>query len=190
MWRNEKLNENTMQYLQNMLRELHHYSVIFLHAFEILERVRSRELNFCIVANAASHNRRYNEPVVDEIAIVLPGQDNHAHDPRDILLHSRSGEETFIHDHYPTYIPLHYVLLFPYGTPSWTYNLPLTTSTQDAEPDNERAESHKQSNISQAQYYSYQLHIQQSEFSTLQSGSMLRADFAYHSSTYVPGLVG
>lgn len=27
--------------------------------------------------------------------------------------------------HHPAYVPLHYVLLFPYGTSGWTYGLPL-----------------------------------------------------------------
>ena|ERR1700679_840358 len=66
-----------------------------------------------------------------------------------------------------------YVLLFPYGTPGWSYGLPLeptmnTTSDNTTEP-NTVNEKH----VTQVQLYSYQLHTQNNEFAIVQYGGCL-----------------
>ena len=52
----------------------------------------------------------------DEVALILPGVDgdNEQLTKRDIVLHSRAGGLEIITDVHPAYVPLYYVLLFPY----------------------------------------------------------------------------
>jgi hypothetical protein len=162
MNRNKDLSRETMDCLQNMLLRVNRYKTLFFHAFEILESTPSRELGIRIIADPSTDLRRYNDPTVDEIAVIVPGDQEHARDPRDIILHRRGGDLEFIHDHHRAYAPLHYVLLFPYGTHGWTYGLPLEHTTK---------------HISQVQFYSYRLHTRENEFPILHHGLRLMQQY-------------
>jgi hypothetical protein len=171
MKNNSNLKRETMSKLQDMLRTTHRYSPAFLHSFEILQNTPSRELSLRIVTDPSTDQRRYNVPSANEIAIVLPGDGTHAVQPRDIVLQNRTGGLQFMHDHHPDYAPLHYVLLFPYGTTGWTYGLPLNLESVEGQPHPNSVR--RQKNISQVQYYSYRLHVHQQEFPALHSGGRL-----------------
>jgi len=62
--------------------------------------------------------RRYNLPTVNEIAVILPhsGQRPALYD---IVLHHRSGKLWHVRHTHPAYVPLYYVLLFPFGNNGW-----------------------------------------------------------------------
>ena len=164
---NVGVNRDTMEYLQNMLYEINQYKPLFFHAYKILRSTPSRELAIRIVADPKTDLRRYNAPTVDEVAIVISGLNSRAPQPRDIILHRRGGDLSFIHDHHAAYVPLHYVLLFPFGTPGWTYDIPLIYVPQ--ETNNIAKEKH----VTQAQYYSFRLHTRDTEFPILQHGGRL-----------------
>ena len=169
MKRNKKLKCDTMEYLQNLLIERNHYTQFFLHAFEILHRTPSSDLAIEILADPSTDLRRYNVPTEDEIAVVLPGQQTHAVNPRNIILHQRhvEGNLQFIHDHHHAYAPLHYVLLFPYGTAGWSYGIPLHANADTTSNDDTTNMPSNEKHISQVQYYSSRLHTQQDEFPIL-----------------------
>jgi hypothetical protein len=58
-----------------MLVNGNRYNVLFLHAYEILLRTPSIDLSLRILADPSTDLRRYNAPSVDEIAVLLPGDD-------------------------------------------------------------------------------------------------------------------
>jgi hypothetical protein len=183
---NQNLKRETMECLQNILMEtnrykrlLHNtfnmsltpknrYKDLFLHAFEILNTTPSRDLAIQIVADPSTDLRRYNVPTVNEIAVIIPGDPTYAVNPRDIILHKRDGPLQFIHDHHSAYAPLHYVLLFPFGTPGWTYGLLQHTDDRDEANNPENARP-----LTQVQFYSYRLHMRQDEFPILHFGGRL-----------------
>jgi hypothetical protein len=115
-----------------------------------------------ILADPSTDLRRYNAPSVDEIAVLIPGDQSNIVDPRDVVLHNRDGRLEFINDHHRAYIPLHYVLLFPHGTDGWTYRLPQ-----------ELNDSQENCFVTQVQYYSYCIHTRDNEFPTLHLGGRL-----------------
>jgi hypothetical protein len=181
MKRNKDLNRDTMENLQNMLHDVNRYKHLFLHTFEVLQRTPSRDLAIAIVADPSTDLRRYNAPIVDEIAIVLPGDQCHAVNPRDIILHCRGGPRDlkFIHDHHHAYAPLHYVLLFPYGTPGWSYGLRLQPTQNAAASDNApEPESTNEKHMTQVQFYSYRLHTRENEFPIIHCGGRLFQQYA------------
>ena len=155
---NYSIKRDMMAYLQDMLLQTNHYKPLFLHMFELLESTPSRDLSFHIVADPSIDLRQYNEPTVDEIAVILPGQQDHAHDPHDIILHPCDGNLEFIHDHHHAYTPLHYVLLFPYGTAGWTYGLALEHNANNALHNNDVNPPQNHKHMSQVQFFSYCLH--------------------------------
>ena len=102
-----------------MLLETNYFKQIFFHTFEVLNMTPSRDLEIRILADPSKDLHRYNAPSVNEIAIIIPTNQSHSFNPCDIVLHWHGGDLEFIHDHHQAYAPLHYVLLFPYGTPGW-----------------------------------------------------------------------
>ena len=173
MKNNTKLKRDTMRDLQDMLRDTHCYSAAFLHSFEVLQNTPSIELNLRIVTDPSTDVRRYNAPSANEIAIVIPGDGSHAVQPRDIVLENRGGNLQFMHDHHPDYVPLHYVLLFPYGTTGWTYGIPLKLDSEQNTTVTHSVQHKTQKNVSQVQYYSFRLQIHHDKFPTLHSGGRL-----------------
>jgi hypothetical protein len=147
-----------MERLQDMLTWTNQYNLMFLHAYEILQRTPSHDLSLWILADPSTNLRQYNAPSIDEIAVLIPDDETIAANPRDVILHSRSGDLEFIHDHHHTYAPLHYILLFLHGTDGWTYGLHQTEGNRS---------------IIQAQFYSYRLHTQWDQFPILQSSGRL-----------------
>lgn len=83
------------------------------------------------------------------------------------MLRRRSGRIERISDLSPLYAPLHYVLLFPWGTKGWTYTLRLWESASGRT--SERTRTH----MTQIQFYSYQIHIRKDKFPTLHYGGRL-----------------
>ena len=75
----------------------------------------------------AVHPGRLNLPTVDEIAVIIPDHWGKS-SCRDIILAQRNEDgnmSRFLHtidSSHGHYIPLHYVLLFPYGEHSWHYH--------------------------------------------------------------------
>jgi len=173
MQRNDNLQRDTMLSLQNMLLRVNRYSSMFFHAFEILQTTPSRDLGIRILADPSTDLRRYNLPSVDEIAVIVPGQQDHAMNPRDIVLQQRGGDHEFIHDHHYAYAPLHYVLLFPYGSPGWTYGMPLQQGENDDDDDDAIPLNANAKHITQVQFYSYRLHSRDNEFPIVQHGGRL-----------------
>ena len=99
---------------------------IFKLAKEVFEQQDS-PTNIKIVINenkrpSGEHSRRYNSPVSDKIAVLMPN-DNMSN--RDVVLHYRDGGLRHISELHRSYDPLQYPLLFPHGTDSWHVNLKL-----------------------------------------------------------------
>ena len=81
--------------------------------------------------------RRYNLPTVDEVGVVLPGDNRFQGDYCDIILHLRpqyyhnphDGKDhvqlSQINEGHAANAPLHYVLFFPYGESGWYQGLTI-----------------------------------------------------------------
>ena len=102
------------------------YVEVFKLAKEIFEQQES-PTNVKIVINenkrpSGEHSRRFNSPVSDEIAVLMPN-DNMSN--RDVVLHYRDGGLWRISELHRSYDPLQYPLLFLHGTDGWHVNLKL-----------------------------------------------------------------
>jgi hypothetical protein len=84
-----------------------------------------RDLPLCIHVDINQDQRRYNAPVVDEIAAIIPSDGTDADMTCDIILHRVGGPLQRISETHPAYTPLHYVLLFPYGECGWHVAIPF-----------------------------------------------------------------
>ena len=94
----------------------------FQQAYEILSQSGSTNpaVHAHLRYNSATDRRRYNLPETDEIAVVLPGDGTVSTGKRDIIIHLKANNQLMqISEQHPFYLPLHYVLLFPYGELGW-----------------------------------------------------------------------
>ncbi|KAJ7728602.1 hypothetical protein DFH07DRAFT_723045, partial [Mycena maculata] len=119
MQNNSNLRRETMEILQQVLHDNHHYAHLFLHAHEVLAQFGDDAEDVSVRLRVAPgvHARRGNLPTADKVAVILP--DQAGTEPRDIVLRRRNGPLVQISDLHPAYSPLYYVLLFPYGEAGW-----------------------------------------------------------------------
>jgi hypothetical protein len=146
------------------------YTPIYRHAYEILQMYDAPDYTVKLCVVPGHDPRRYNLPTANEVGVILPGEDIFQGDHRDIILHLRPRyyhnpinhrdhlQLSRISEGHPAYVPLHYVLLFPFGEPGWYYELRV--------PNNPRR-------VTLLQYMAYRLHARTHEFSTILHGCRL-----------------
>ncbi|OWZ14503.1 LOW QUALITY PROTEIN: Helitron helicase [Phytophthora megakarya] len=73
---------------------------------------------------------RYSQPLTasEVVGIIIDGG---AAEHRDIILHPWQGGFEQIFETSASYDPLHYPLLFPYGEPGWTFDVPYAGTSDD-----------------------------------------------------------
>lgn len=170
MRRNNNLRRDTMLQLQDTLRTHHHYAELYRHAHEILAgRNNTDDVAVRLRVTEDHDRRRYNLPVADEVAVIIPGDGTQSWDSRDIVLRRRDdgGSRQRIKDGHPSYACLHYVVLFPYGEDGWHWNL------RKHQPDRQSPRK-----LSQSRYYAFRLHPHPQEFSTILRGGRLFQQYA------------
>lgn len=106
--------------------------------------------------------RRYNAPTASEVAILMPGDGSQETTYRDVVLWARGGGLRRINEMNPSYDPLHYPLLFPFGDFGWANDL-LQVGTSR--------------NITLKQFYAYRIMQRPDEFSIIHRGKRLFHEF-------------
>lgn len=161
MDRNRNLREDVMRHLQTIITSHHRYAGLYRHAYEIMQREQVEDVHLALIVDHTRDQRRYNLPSADEVAVVIPDGVPPDHS-RDIVLRMRSGHLQRIYETNPAYAPLHYVLLFPFGSDGWTYHLRLH------QPNTDRPRK-----LTITRYYAYRFHPRQNEFSAILHGGRL-----------------
>uniref|UniRef100_A0A182NCC1 ATP-dependent DNA helicase n=1 Tax=Anopheles dirus TaxID=7168 RepID=A0A182NCC1_9DIPT len=113
--------------LQRMLHECNEHIKLFKTT---LERLPDDEHKIVIRADKKppnEHERRFNSPQVDEVAVIISGTE---FEQRDIVLHRRGHSLQRIAETHRCYDSLQYPIIFPYGEDGFHFNLrqinPLT----------------------------------------------------------------
>ena len=117
--------------LLQKLQDLIHQHNPFERDFKMILEMSEEDLAHGKIVISASqrpsneHARRYNPQTnLQEVSILT----NEA--PHDLVLHRRGGGLTSIHDLNPKGMPLHFTLLFPFGTPGWDPNEKQVSGTR------------------------------------------------------------
>jgi len=152
----------------------------YLTARERFAEIAQAEDNFRIILNprlelVLKHGadlRRENIPTANEVSMILPEEYGTA-GFRDIVLARRVNEEddtnsfTLIDPNHASYLPLHYVLLFPYGEPGWHWGRILDNGDGGLPT----------SRLSQRTFYRFRLHTRLNEPSTILQAQTLFQQF-------------
>jgi hypothetical protein len=117
-----------METLQTVLERDNLFVEVYQQANQLARTTALTEyriqLNFC----KGSDRRHYNLPTSDnELAIIIPGDEDAFANSRDILLRPRGGPLIRITECHPSFIPLHFPLLCPTGQLSWNLKIPYAT---------------------------------------------------------------
>ena len=105
--------------LQTVQNELHSCNPFVQDFLQIVEMPEENLANGLIVISAKrpniqDHQRRYNlQSNLQEVSILTNGQ------PHDMVLQRRGGGLQYVSDLNPKGMPLHFTLLFPFGTYGW-----------------------------------------------------------------------
>ena len=164
---NSGLNPDTLRILQDVLLNHHQYAPIYQHAYDILRRYDpDDDVSIRLRVAPGCDRCRYNLPTADEVAVILPGVagDDTQLRQRDIILQSHGGVLHVINNLHPAYVPLYYVLLFPYGENGWHPSLNLRT------PDSGGTVAKR---LTQTRYVAYHLQVRRNEYSALLRGRRL-----------------
>ena len=96
--------------------------------------------------------RQYNLPTVDEIAAIIPedGSNPNVKTHHDIVVCLQDGGLHQISNLHPSYLPLHYVLLFSHGEEGWHLDIPSQ---------NANGNSLCFKKVTQLLWYAYRLHV-------------------------------
>ncbi|XP_078433142.1 uncharacterized protein LOC144704557 isoform X2 [Wolffia australiana] len=89
---------------------------------EVLHDASTQEFELRI-GEPSTLDRRYDRPTASEVVILMPGDGNEGDGRRNIVLRKRGGGLQFVNQLNRNYDPLHFVLLFPYGTQGWSMQL-------------------------------------------------------------------
>lgn len=92
------------------------FAQVFQNIGQRLREDPTIDLQIVIKCSSNNDRRCYNLPTVEEVAVFMPGIDGEEFQERDIILKLRDGGVRHISSFHPSYDPLHYVLMFPYGT--------------------------------------------------------------------------
>ena len=164
---NSGLDPEILCTLQHMLLENNQYAIMYHHAYEILQCYDSiNDISIRLRVTATHNHQRYNLPTINEVAVILPGIDGVSTDAneRDIILENRAGGLQIINDLHPAYVPLYYVLLFPYGENGWHPALRLRSSNNN---------NTLPRRLTQTRYVAYRLQVRENEYSALLRGARL-----------------
>jgi hypothetical protein len=120
---NNKLDILTLKKLRFMLYfECKNPYIQQFHAVEkMLKSNPLLDLKIAIVTDKNNDKRRYNEPTVKEIAIIIPESDEPI--KRCGIIFEKNGSLQSIDVNLAAYDPLQYPLLFPTGQRGWEYNM-------------------------------------------------------------------
>ena len=165
-----ELDADLLTSLTLMLQESNPLIRIYLTARERFVEISEAESNFRLILNPqlrlvverGADLRRENLPTADEVSMILSEEYGSA-GFRDIVLASRiirndrDNSFTLINPNHASYLPLHYVLLFPYGEPGWHWGRTL----------NNREGDRQNKNLSQRTFYQFRLHLRLNEPSTI-----------------------
>ncbi|XP_028079646.1 uncharacterized protein LOC114281401 [Camellia sinensis] len=108
---------DVLKTIQDSLLQVNAFVDKFRQAHAILNQLAfaGQNLPAHLHYSSATDRRRYNLPTADEIAIVILGDGTEVTGMRDVVLHLQGNNELMqINECHPAYLPLHYVLLFPY----------------------------------------------------------------------------
>ena len=128
----EELDPAILHRLQTMLQDVNPYAQLYENARRRLCTHPVAPLSLRLVTLRNKDSCRYNTPTADEVGAIMVGDGTDTEEKtHDIIVKKKGGPLQRISILHTSYLPMHYVLLFPDGRDGWHPNIPLTGFTYD-----------------------------------------------------------
>ena len=138
---------NTLKNLQQLMKEINPFVKDLLHVCEIPDSdlIDGKLIISCKERPKGTHARTYNvQQSLSEVSVLTNSV------PSDLVLRKRGGGLDFIYDLHPAAQPLHFVLLFPFGTKGYSEFMKHTDKDQSKR-------------VSPREYFAYHLNMRNLE---------------------------
>ncbi|KAM0067527.1 hypothetical protein Hdeb2414_s0002g00062321 [Helianthus debilis subsp. tardiflorus] len=145
--------------LSQMLNTYNGYARLFENASDICRTTEGSCYSIRLYSNVP--DRRYGAPFADALGGIVCGDDFNASN-YDIIIHSKDGMPQRVSKLHQSYMPLQYLLLFPFGEEGWSPKLQLR-----------KVDGSKDKGLTVNMYYSYQIHERAGVYSLLLNGGRL-----------------
>ncbi|XP_019170931.1 PREDICTED: uncharacterized protein LOC109166402 [Ipomoea nil] len=130
-----------------------------------------------LIGKRSSDARTYNLPTAFEVAALIVGDLDPMLGQRDILVESKCGELKRISELNPSYLPLQYPVLFPYGEDGYREYIQFTVPKSSSTLGRQR--------ISQREFFSFRIHERVEEVNTILYSKRLLQQFLVDAYTMV-----
>jgi Helitron helicase-like domain at N-terminus len=172
--RDPAIDRATLGELTEVLQSVNPYIDLYKTAREQLVTMESHTgahasltAELALAMDPGADRRRENLPTASEVAAIVPDVGPDSQPSRDLQLTLRAPRGGYplqrVSTLHPSYLPLHYVLLFPHGDPGWHPGLRLL----------ETHGPRKRTQLTMSHYHAYRLFPRLTEFNTLFRGQRL-----------------
>ncbi|CAA0834184.1 Unknown protein, partial [Striga hermonthica] len=137
----------------------------------------SDNLKLRLIGGRETDGRVYNLPTVHEVAALIVGDFDESFQRRDIIIETHSGKLKRIDELHPSYLPLQYPLLFPYGEDGFRVGI----SHSEASIINAK----KRDKVTQREFFAFRIQERDNEWNSLLYGRRLFQQFLVDGYTMV-----
>ncbi|KAL0847213.1 hypothetical protein Bca101_020459 [Brassica carinata] len=119
------LKENIVRLLKNLLDEHNPHVKAFRQARDRIDEDGGEHFKLRLIDGRSSDGRTHNLPTADKVAALIPGDFVMNMEKRDIIVEIKTCRLQRISELHPSYLPLQYPLLFPYGEDGFCLDIPI-----------------------------------------------------------------
>ena len=139
----------------------------FRTAANMLSLPQIQSLKMVLLGNRNTDGRTYNLPTASEVAALIVGNEGSDIQVRDIVLQTSDGGVQHINELHPSYLPLQYPLLFPFGEDGYRDDIKHSEEAL--------IESNSRKRVSIQEYLSYRIMLRPTQMSTIiHAGKLLQ----------------
>ncbi|KAL3646534.1 hypothetical protein CASFOL_011714 [Castilleja foliolosa] len=153
------LSSDIVTLLTDTLNSCNEYVRLFKTAADLCNTDAGCNFSVCLYNKVG--DRRYEPTASGTLGAIVCGDDSRSSN-YDIVVHRKDGSPHRVNKLHPSYIPLQYPLLFPFGEPGWSPDMRLH-SVSDT----------RKKNLTVNMYYSFQIQDREGTYSLLLRGGRL-----------------
>ncbi|XP_050058802.1 uncharacterized protein LOC126550758 [Aphis gossypii] len=148
---NNLVKRSIVEQLQTLFHQHNQLIILFKTALDLMPSDNHKIVIRADKTPAGQHTRRFNAPTIDEVAIVVVGENLES---RDIVLRRRNDQLQRIKETHRSYDALQYPIIFWQGEDGYDFSIKMI---------NPIAGSETNKKVSSMNYYSYRLMIRENE---------------------------
>ncbi|KAL5177373.1 Replication protein A DNA-binding subunit C [Glycine soja] len=171
-----RIQNHIVSALSHMFDQHNSHAKSFRMPRDRLATDQANNIKLQLIAARGKDGRVYNMPNVPEIAALIVG-DFHPGSKRDIIVETQNVELQRIHELHPSYLPLQYPLLFPYGEDGYRADI-LHRFTSSSK-------KRKRNRLTMREWFAYRLQSRSNEAQTLLHSRKLFQQFIVDGYTMV-----